>query len=487
MTISCNLYRAEQVRELDRMAIAQFDIPGFELMKRAGCAAFEQLRARWPESQQIAVLCGAGSNGGDGFILAHRAQEAGMSVTVYQVGDTGKATADAMLAKRQAEQLGVVAETWRQQALDSFDVIVDAMLGTGLKGTVTEPWAGAIEAINSSGVPVLAMDIPTGLAADTGSLLGAAVKAHMTVSFIALKQGLYTAEGPEFCGDIRLERLNVPEQIYQAVPPAATLLKHVRRLPPRRRTAHKGEFGHVVIIGGDYGMSGAARLAGEAALRTGAGLVSIATRRSHAALLNLSRPELMCHGVEQADELQPLLKRATVVVAGPGMGQRRWGQSLLKAALGAGLPLVVDADALNLLAKTPHIRNDWILTPHPGEAARLLRSTPAEVQADRFAAVKTLRNRYGGVCVLKGAGTVVLAPNSNPEICAAGNPGMASGGMGDVLSGIIGSLLAQHRSPAEAASQGALIHALAADRAAIAGERGLLARDLMPQLRKLIN
>ncbi|HHL45319.1 MAG TPA: NAD(P)H-hydrate dehydratase [Gammaproteobacteria bacterium] len=485
--ISRNLYRADQVRELDRIAIEQFGIPGFELMNRAGCVAFERLRLRWPDARRIAVLCGTGNNGGDGFVLARCVREAGMDVVVYQVGDAGRLSGDALQAKQLAEQLGITPEAWHRQALDAFDVLVDGLLGTGLRGEVSKQWAAAIEAINRSDVSVLALDIPSGLAADTGSPLGVAVRAQLTVTFIGRKQGLYTGEGPACCGEVLFESLDVPVQVYQTVPPAALLLVERQKLPPRSRSAHKGKFGHVLVVGGDYGMSGAARLAGEAALRAGAGLVSIATRRTHSALLNLSRPELMCHGTEQADELYPLLERATVVVTGPGLGQRRWGREMLKAVLGSQLPLVMDADALNLLATQPHMRNDWILTPHPGEAARLLQMSPADVQADRFGAVQALQNHFGGVCVLKGAGTLVYSQGVVPKVCSAGNPGMASGGMGDVLSGVIGSLLAQKIPLVEAAEQGVLIHALAADRAAVAGERGLLAHDLMPHLRKLVN
>lgn len=485
--LSLNLYRAEQVRDLDRIAIEEFGIPGLELMNRAGGAAFELLHSRWSNVRKIVVFCGKGNNGGDGFVLARCACEAGMDVTVYQVGDTGKLSGDALCAKQLAEQAGVALHPWRRQSLTSFEVVVDALLGSGLSGEVTGNWAEAIKAINSSGVPVVALDIPSGLAADTGLPLGVAVRAQLTVVFIGFKQGLFTGEGPDFCGEVVFERLDVPEQVYQTTHPAAMLLAGRYKFQPRHRSAHKGDFGHVLIVGGDYGMSGAVRLAGEAALRTGAGLVSIATRRSHSALLNVSCSELMCHGVEHADELHPLLERVDIVVIGPGLGQRRWGQAMLQAVLGSGLSMVVDADALNLLAKAPHMRSNWILTPHPGEAARLLRRTSTEIQADRFMAVRELQRNFCGVCVLKGAGTLVLGQEGCTHVCSAGNPGMASGGMGDVLSGVVGALLAQSFTLPDAAQQGVLIHALAADRAAVAGERGLLASDLMPHLRKLVN
>jgi len=257
-------------------------------------------------------------------------------------------------------------------------------------------------------------------------------------------------------------------------------------LPPRPRASHKGDYGHVLVVGGDHGMAGAVRLAGEAAARVGSGLVSVATRLDHAAVIAAARPELMCHGVECARDLCVLLQRASVVAIGPGLGQSAWARELLAALLQTHSPLVVDADALNLLAQEPTRRDHWILTPHPGEAARLLDMTTGQIQADRLYAVQALQQRYGGVCVLKGAGSLVCASGSI-AICEAGNPGMASGGMGDVLTGIIAGLLAQGLSLVDAACAGVYIHAKAGDRAAQEGERGLLASDLMPHLRQLVN
>jgi NAD(P)H-hydrate epimerase len=230
-------------------------------------------------------------------------------------------------------------------------------------------------------------------------------------------------------------------------------------------------------------------MAGEAAARVGAGLVSIATHPDHAALLNAGRPELMCHGVATAEALRPLLERASVVAVGPGLGlgQAGWGRVLFEAVLDSGRPLVVDADALNLLALARQQRDDWVLTPHPGEAARLLKTTSAAIQADRFAAVAALQAHYGGTVLLKGAGTLVLGPVEVPAVCVQGNPGMASGGMGDVLTGVIAGLLAQGLDFTEAAETGARLHSTAGDKAAEGGERGLLAGDLLPWLRQLVN
>jgi hydroxyethylthiazole kinase-like uncharacterized protein yjeF len=262
-------------------------------------------------------------------------------------------------------------------------------------------------------------------------------------------------------------------------------------LKPRDRDSHKGHFGHVLVIGGDAGFSGAAFLAAVGALRVGAGLVSVATRPEHAKVLNLARPELMCHAVATWEDLKPCLTRATVLVVGPGFGRSAWSRELLGGVLRAELPLILDADGLNLLAENllaegPIKKSNWILTPHPGEAARLLKTSSEEIQQDRLSAVKKLQQTFGGWVVLKGAGSFIAGPNE-VTICKAGNPGMASGGMGDVLSGVLGGLLGQGIPMEMTAKLGVLIHALAGDMAAKEGERGMIASDLLPYLRKIVN
>ncbi|MBP8853332.1 MAG: NAD(P)H-hydrate dehydratase [Moraxellaceae bacterium] len=258
-------------------------------------------------------------------------------------------------------------------------------------------------------------------------------------------------------------------------------------LPRRQRDAHKGHHGHVLVVGGNHGMAGAVAMAAEAALRSGAGLVSVATRPEHLMMLNARRPELMCHGITTAADLAPLLARATVVVLGPGLGQDHWAGSLYGAVLDSRLPLVLDADGLNLLAQQPDSRSERILTPHPGEAARLLETTTKAIQADRFAAVRTLQERFGGTVILKGSGSLIASADGI-ELCPYGNPGMGSGGMGDLLAGIIGALRAQGLSADTAAAAGAMVHALAGDDAAyVAGERGLIASDLLPFVQQRVN
>jgi NAD(P)H-hydrate epimerase len=484
------LYSAAQVRALDRAAIESAGIPGYTLMSRAGESCWSCLRDSWPAARSIAVLCGTGNNGGDGFVVGRLALAAGWQVAVLQLGAADRVRGDAQLAREAFIAAGGTVAPFTPAALDAADVIVDALLGTGLRQPPQGEWRAAIEAINQARAPVLAVDIPSGLQADTGAVAGVAVRAACTVTFIGRKAGLYTGQGPDYAGTVIFADLEVPRTVYQQVAPMAEL--QAWPLPGvldrrRARTAHKGQHGHVLVIGGDHGMPGAVRLAGEAALRSGAGLVTLATRPEHAALLAAACPELMSHAVTRARDLQPLLRRATVVVIGPGLGRSAWAQALLAVVLEARQPQVIDADALNLLAAAPCPADHRVLTPHPGEAARLLDLSVAAVQADRLRAAQTMAERYGGSVVLKGAGSVVSRATCLPVVCAGGNPGMATAGMGDVLSGVIAGLLAQGLEPPVAAVAGACLHGSAGDRAAAAGERGMSARDVIAELRGVLN
>ncbi len=489
------LYTASAVRELDRRAIEEQGIAGIRLMKRAGRVAFAKLCARWPEAEHIHVFCGTGNNGGDGYVVAALAAESRLPVTVYQVGDAQKLAGDALRARDYAVAAGVTMAPWTPGTELSAGVVVDALLGTGLSGEVRPAFAEAIAAINASSLPVLAIDIPSGLCSDSGRRLGTAVAADCTVSFIGLKRGLLTGEAVDCVGELGFSELGVDGNVYAQVEPSVALIgpgDAAAALPRRPRSSHKGHCGHVLVVGGDHGMAGAAILAAMSAARVGAGLVSCASRPEHVAALLANVPEVMACGVNSGQDLEPLLARASVVVIGPGLGRGPWGQQLLQRVLASELPLVVDADALNLIAagsagSTSAVpRHNWILTPHPGEAARLLDSDSRTVQADRFAAVEALRQRWGGVALLKGAGSLVAGENGL-ALSPCGNPGMASGGMGDVLSGVLGGLLAQGLELESAARVGCWLHGRAADLASLDGERGLLASDLLPQLRRLVN
>lgn len=486
------LYTAAQTRALDHCAIVDHNIPGITLMARAAEVAFDYLLEAWPAPTCLQVFCGTGNNGGDGFLMADLAHKRGIEVVIFQLGDADKISGDALLARQQSLANGVKVVPFQGQALGTGGVIVDAMLGTGLGGDVRGSYSAAIDAINSSDAPVLAVDIPSGLCSDTGRVLGSAVRADLTVTFIGLKRGLFTLQAPDYAGAVQFSDLGVPPEVYAAVPAECSRLELeplLERLSPRPATAHKGLYGTVLVVGGDYGMAGAAALAAEAALRCGAGLVQVATRPEHVAALVARTPESMPQGVNAQAEFAPLLESADVLVVGPGLGQSSWSAQLLQLALASGKPLVLDADALNLLAaeEVTGISGAGlrVLTPHPGEAARMLNCTTAEVQADRFAAVRGLQMRYGGVVVLKGNGSLIF-DGEDVALSDYGNPGMASGGMGDVLSGVIGALLAQHLSPVEAAALGVCLHGAAADLAAEEGQRGLIASDLIPHMRFLL-
>ncbi len=484
------LYTAAQVRALDRHAIDAGRISSFALMTRAGAAALRALRTGWPAARRILVVCGSGNNGGDGYVLARLAHADALEVTVVPLSDPERLQGDGRRAFAECRAAGVPVAAFSSTMLANAEVIVDAMFGIGLDRPLDAALCAVIGDINASAVPVLAVDLPSGLHADSGAVMGAAVQAVRTITFVALKLGCFVGEGPNVTGVLEYASLDVPSAPADIARPAAERIDRdviARALPRRRRTAHKGEFGHVLIVGGGAGMAGAARLCGEACLRSGAGLVTIATQTAHAIAISAARPELMCHALEDAQALPRLIERADVVAIGPGLGRDAWARSLLEVVLDCERPMVVDADALNLLAERLRRREDWILTPHPGEAARLLGVQTASIQNDRLAALTQLARRYGGIVVLKGAGTLIGIENEIPALCDRGNPGMATAGMGDVLTGTIAALLAQTRNPWDAARAAVLAHALAGDAAAQAGERGLLASDVIARLPACLN
>ena len=488
------LYRSDQSRALDRRVIEELEISGFTLMRRAGQAVFQVLLGQYPEPEKLTVFCGPGNNGGDGYVVATLARQHGIDVEIIQVGQLNTEKKDAVQARQLALQDNIVVTEFNPTVRVKSGIIVDAILGTGLRGAIQGVSLSALECINEAGLPVIAADIPTGICSDTGRVWNKAVYAQHTVSFICVKQGLLTGAAPDYTGVVHFANLGLPESVFAWVDPSSYRLDFgVLResLSARQRSAHKGLFGHVMVTGGDSGMAGAAAMASQAATRVGAGLVSCATRPEHIAAVIGRCPEIMVHGVISGQEVEPLLQRASVVVVGPGLGRGSWGEQLLQQVCKLDVPLVVDADALNLLADGRVIkktyRENWILTPHPGEAARLLNCSTADVQADRFAAVLELQGRYGGAVVLKGAGTLIAdADNDIPGLSCYGNPGMASGGMGDVLSGVLGGLLAQGLSVSQASRLGVCLHGKAADLAAKDGERGLLATDLIPHFRALL-
>ncbi|MGK2924489.1 MAG: NAD(P)H-hydrate dehydratase [Lysobacterales bacterium] len=504
------LYTAAQVRRLDAAVIeglvAPPAVPGIELMERAGRAAFEAAARAWPDARRWLVFCGAGNNGGDGYIVARLARQAGREVMLCALKEPATLSGDAATAARGWREAGGQAAAWPLSGIEGYDLICDALLGTGLDREPTGAFGEVIEAVNRAGRPVLAVDIPSGLQADTGVAPGRAVRADLTVTFIGNKRGLFTADGPDCTGAVHFADLQTPDAIRDSISDSGILIQEdliERMLPRRPRNTHKGSFGWVLGVGSDLGMSGAVRLCGEAALRSGAGKVTLVTRPEHAGLINLACPELMVRGMDSGAALADLMTQVDALVAGPGLGRSGWSRELFSACLASPAPLVLDADGLNLLAELSASlpdsdlpRGRWILTPHPAEAGRLLGRSAAAVQGDRVMAAQELAQRFDAVVVLKGCGTVVAAADGRYAICPLGNPGMATAGSGDVLSGVIGGILAQGLAQVlargldcwDAATIGVVAHAWAGDLAAAAiGERGLLASDITRHLPAVLN
>jgi ADP-dependent NAD(P)H-hydrate dehydratase / NAD(P)H-hydrate epimerase len=481
------LYSGAQVRAIDACAIAQ-GTDGYLLMRRAAEAALRALRSRWPTALRIGIVTGGGNNGGDGYVLARFAQAAGLSVAVSAVIRPESLRGDALRAAEEFRASGGRILDYQAEQLAGVDVVVDALLGTGLQQPVRPAMAQAIAAINACDRPVFALDVPSGLNADSGEVMGAAIRATCTISFVALKTGLFLKDGPDHVGRLLFDDLEVspPPEDSRFRPLLQRLGEGeiARALPRRAREANKGDFGRVLIVGGGPGMPGAMRLAGESCLRAGAGLVTVATVRDNLTGIIAGRPELIVHAVDQPEALAPLLAAAGVVAAGPGLGQSSWSESLFERILACGKPLVLDADALNLLARSGHAAPiGAVLTPHPGEAGRLLGSDADAVQADRMAALRELQRRHAGaVIVLKGAGTLIGAEGEIPGICERGNPAMAAPGMGDVLTGLIAGILGQCRDPWRAACAGVMAHALAGDELSRDRNRGVLALELAEAL-----
>lgn len=484
------LYRCEQIRVFEQQAASIYQLDEDTLMSRAGTEAFSLIVKLYPHVRHLAVFCGSGNNAGDGYVVARLAHEHGLLVTIYQC----KALADLPLAAQHAALMAINAGVDCQPAEEPLDgeveLIIDALLGIGLRGPVRGNIEPAIHQINASGLPVVALDIPSGLNADTGQVENLCVKANVTLTFIAQKAGMYTADGPDYCGDIHCCSLELEACTTQLIPAVRCLNSTILALPltKRKKNSHKGDYGHVLVVGGGPGMPGAISLTAKATLRTGAGSVTVATWPEYAKSALPLIPEAMVCGIKSSKDLRPLLAKSSVCVIGPGLGESDWAIDLFLTAITSQLPMVIDASALRLLANNSQSDDNWVLTPHPGEAASLLSCSTDLIQQDRYQAAAKIQQQYGGVVVLKGSGTVIQTAEKSTVVCPRGNPGMASAGMGDVLSGIIAGLCAQGFSLAHAAQGGVWVHAVAGDlMAKKLGGSGLLASDLFDVIPHVLN
>lgn len=493
-------YSATQVLKHEKTVAQLLDLPLFSLMKRAGQAVFDHLSRKIEQEQSILIICGKGNNGGDGFVVATLAIAAGLNVKVLCTAEPCDLKGDAKQAFEQLQakvhsvdtlccssDLSLIRE--RIKEFDG-DFIVDALFGIGFSGELKTPWLAIVEAINLSKAFVLSVDVPSGLDANTGSVFPYAVVADETITFIVAKQGLLTGQAPVYAGTVYCADLSVGNSFIKSLKPTI-YVQGTHGLPllnTRFASMHKGSIGLALMVGGNENMPGAIKLASEAALRAGAALAAVCCHKNNQAMVFNNRPELMLapYSVSALAD-STFIDKAKVILIGPGLGQNEWANELFQCVMAKNKPLVVDADALRILSQKCLYRDDWVLTPHPGEAASLLNIDLASVENDRFNAVRKIAQKYGGICVLKGAGSLI-SDGENVWINQTGNSGLASGGMGDVLSGIISALILQSSSMLDAVKLAVSIHGQAADIAANeSGERGLLASDLFVPIRTLVN
>ncbi len=487
----------------------------WELMQRAGAAAYRVIAEHFPQARRIQILCGSGNNAGDGYVLASllhaETAASGQQIEVLRVGKRPKSGHTASRAYRLAERAGVsiTAVSDVQQLAINADLVVDALLGTGMTGELRDVFSAAIRAINAAESRILSLDVPSGMNPDTGNADGAIVQADMTLSFIGAKRGLVTGAGKAATGTLMLDRLGLSEADYNGLSGHAMLRwQEVRaRLPRLEADAHKHQFGHLLVIGGDFGMGGAAIMAAQSAMRAGTGLVSLITRPEHVAPTLAGCPEIMAIGMTEQPEDVLASQKVDALVIGPGLGEREWGQRLLRAIADIDVPVLADGSALNLMGahmgaqRINAPKGLAVITPHAGEAAKLLGCGTARINEDRFQSALALSRQMNAVTVLKGAGSLIAEPDdagqgsrqdtnheaSSISVCMEGNPGMATAGSGDVLAGMIGGLLAQGRSALDASVCATCLHAAAGDMAARdLGQRSLNATDILARLPELL-
>lgn len=485
------VFRTEEIRRIEALAASQPDPP--PLMERAGLAAAELARdLAEGNGKRIVVVAGPGNNGGDAFVVARHLKSWWFDVMLMFTGDEQKLSSDAAAA------LSAWREAGGELAADArgkpdYALVIDGLFGIGLQRPVEGRHSQLVSWMNRAQAPVLALDIPSGLESDSGRVLGCAVRATHTITFIGLKPGLLTLEGLDHCGSLHVATLGLDAAAMVA--PQGSLLGSGAiglALPPRGLNTHKGSYGSVGIVGGAPGMAGAAILAGRAALKLGAGRVYVGFIGDSAPPVDFQHPELMLRRAEDVVALEHLTSLAT----GPGLGQSEEARTVLHSALAASQPIVLDADALNLVAEDEGLRNELVkrtaptlLTPHPAEAARLLGTSTDEVQRDRVASALKIAKVYGCTVVLKGAGSICASADGLWAINTSGNPGMASAGMGDVLTGVLAALLAQGAELQAALKAGVYLHGAAADALLVEGKgpAGLTASETIDAARELMN
>ena len=494
---------SEQVKALEPIAAQNAGCSMFALMQRAGEAALNALRQQWPQANNIVVLAGNGNNAGDGYILATLAKQQGMNVVVICQQIQKELTGDAKQAQKAWQNINGATQAFATFEPSQYDLIVDALLGTGVTGAVKPAFQSVINHVNQAKTPVLSIDLPSGMQANTGQALPICIKADLTVTFVATKPGLVSGIGKAYCGKLVFADLAVGSEFFALATGTAQLVSWsmLQALPVRQAHQNKGSFGKLLCVGGNQGMAGAIRLSAESALRCGVGLVKVHCHESSKLSISASCPEIMLTN----NSLAAALKWCSCIIIGPGLGQDEWAQQqffqVLTHLKQHPKPVIIDADAINLLASNKEDRDilntlaqlpALVLTPHPGEASRLLGCTISQIENNRYLASENIAQEFQAGCVLKGAGTIIHSHNVQQKppcwICVGGNPGMATAGMGDLLTGIIGAFLAQGLTAQQGAVYGVCAHSEAGDRVANQyGQRGMIASDLLQPLRAIVN
>ena len=499
------LYTASETRKIDNLAIKEKGISGYSLMQMAAEFTLDVILREFSPVEELIIFCSKGKNSGDGFLLGSFAKEFGLEVTIVMSNTSNVikgVSRKAFEEMKDAKVKIISTKSVEKLKVSNKTVIVDALIGTGLKGNLRKNIKESILALNKLGVklPVLSLDIPSGVNPDTGDADDIAVYADITATFVAQKRGCFTSVGKKFSGEIIYSDLEIPKNLFSKITSTSYVVDYedsISKVVYREQDAHKGHFGNVVIVGGDRGLGGAGLLSSRAAVYSGAGLTSLVTRPEHVSASLVSCPEVMVKGVDSGQDIEEHLVKPDVIAIGPGLGQSAWSEQMIQRVFWEAekrdISVIMDADALNLLTKlklSSDLPKRLILTPHPGEAARLLNTSVAVIESNRFSAAAKIQKKFNATVVLKGSGTVICHKSGGTQkwgICDSGNPGMATGGMGDVLTGIIAGLLAQGLTLKEAAEAGVDLHAKAADQASLEfGEAGLTSSDVINELKYLL-
>ena len=499
------LYTASETRKIDNLAIKAKGISGYSLMQMAAEFTLDVILREFSPVEELIIFCSKGKNSGDGFLLGSFAKEFGLEVTIVMSNTSNVikgVSRKAFEEMKDAKVKIISTKSVEKLKVSNKTVIVDALIGTGLKGNLRKNIKESILALNKLGVklPVLSLDIPSGVNPDTGDADDIAVYADITATFVAQKRGCFTSVGKKFSGEIVYSDLEIPKNLFSKITSTSYVVDYedsINKVVYREQDAHKGHFGNVVIVGGDRGLGGAGLLSSRAAVYSGAGLTSLVTRPEHVSASLVSCPEVMVKGVDSGQDIEEHLVKPDVIAIGPGLGQSAWSEQMIQRVFWEAekrdVSIIMDADALNLLTKlklSSDLPKRLILTPHPGEAARLLNTSVAVIESNRFSAAAKIQKKFNATVVLKGSGTVICHKSGGTQkwgICDSGNPGMATGGMGDVLTGIIAGLLAQGLTLKEAAEAGVDLHAKAADQASLEfGEAGLTSSDVINELKYLL-